>query len=120
VGEAIANSAGHCVVVAVAHFNPCLQQLPAAVAGLDQKRVFVISSDLLKCQTPSDFAADPSNSILIIVGERHPLPAQDEVIFEFARRQPERCLVVYHVSLEDPLLKRFAGQRVERVLRGLV
>ena len=107
VGDAIANPAGHCVVIVVAHFNDCLQQLQTAVAGLDRERVFVTSAELLAGRTPSDFAADPSSSILIIVGERHPLPSHDEVVLDFARSQPDRCLVVYHVSLEDPLLKWF-------------
>jgi hypothetical protein len=119
VGDALANPAGNCVALVVAHFNDCLQQLRTAVEGFDPKRVFVASADSLAGRTPSDFAADPSSSVLIVVGERHPLAAHDEVVLQFARREPERCLLVYHVSLEDPLLKPFAGQWVERVLRGL-
>jgi hypothetical protein len=119
VAQALANPAGHCVVIVVAHFNDCVQQLQTAVAGLDQERVFVTCAELLADRTPTDFAADPSTSILIIVGERHPLQSHDDVILEFARSQPDRCLVVYHVSLEDPLLKPFAGEWVERILRQL-
>jgi len=129
VAQAVANPAGHCVVIVVAHFNDCLQQLQTAVAGHDQERVFVTSADLLAGRTPDDFAADPSSSVLIIVGERHPLPSHDEVILDFARSQPGRCLLIYHVSLEDPLMKRFlvfqpilplvSGDRVPRICRGL-
>jgi hypothetical protein len=119
VAQAVGNPAAPGAVIVVAHFSDCLERLRNAVGGFDRDRVFVTSADLLAGRTPSDFAADESGCILIIVGERHPLPSHDEVILEFARSQPGRCLIVYHVSIEDPLLKPFAGEWVERVLRSL-
>jgi hypothetical protein len=119
VAQAIGNPAAPGAVIVVAHFNDCLEQLQAAVDGFDKDRVFVTSADLLVGRTPTDFAADESNCIVIIVGERHPLLSHDDVVLEFARSQPGRCLIVYHLSMEDPLMKPFAGEWVERVLRGL-
>lgn len=119
VAQAIGNPAAPGAVILVAHFNDCLEQLQAAVAGFDKDRVFVTSADLLVGRTPTDFAADESGCILIVVGERHPLQAHDDVVFEFASSQPARCLIVYHLSIEDPLMKPFAGEWVKRILREL-
>jgi hypothetical protein len=119
VAQVVGNPATPGAVIVVAHFNDCLEQLQAAVAGFDKDRVFVTSANLLAGRTPTDFAADESTCVLIVMGERHPLQSHDDVVLEFARSKPGRCLLVYHVSLEDPLLKRFTGEWVERVLRSL-
>jgi len=119
VAEAVADPAGPSAVIVVAHFNDCLAQLQAAVADLDRDRVLLTCADALAGRTPTDLVADPSRSILIIVGERHPLPFHNQAVMDFAHSLPCRCRVVYHASLEDPLLKRFAGEWVQRVLRGL-
>lgn len=115
---AIADPAGPNAVIAVAHFDDCLQQLAAAAAGLDPNRIRVTRSDCLPSRPPTDLIADES-SLLILVGERHPLASHDDDVLEFAQSQPCRCRVVYHVSLEDPLLKPFAGEWVENILRRL-
>ena len=119
VAQAVANPDGPCAIFVVAHFKDCLEQLQTVVAGFDRDRILVTLADALGGRTPTDLAADESRSILIIVGERHPLPSHDEVILDFARSQPCRCRLVYHVSLDDPLMKRFSGEWVEGILRRL-
>ena len=47
VAQAVGNPAAPGAVIVVAHFNDCLEQLQAAVAGFDKDRVFVTSADLL-------------------------------------------------------------------------
>jgi len=117
VAQAVANPAGPSAVIVVAHFNDCLEQLQTAVVGFDRDRVLVTCADVLAGRT-SYFAADESRSIIIIVGERHPLPSHDKVVMDFARSLPCRCQIVHHASLEDSLLKLFCGEWIERVIRG--
>jgi hypothetical protein len=117
--QALADADGPCAVIVAAHFQDCLEQLQAAFIGSDRDRILITLADALGGRTSTDLAANESRNILIIVGERHPLPSHDEVVLGFARSQPCRCRLVYHVSLEDALLKRFSGEWVEGVLRRL-
>jgi preprotein translocase subunit SecA len=43
--------------------------------------------------------------VWLIAGERHPLPEQDQRLIEFAQGLSSRAGVVFHLSLEDGLLK---------------
>jgi hypothetical protein len=119
VTQAVANPSGPSSVIVVAHFNDCLEQLQTAVTGFDQDRVFVTLADALADRKPTDLAADESRSILIIVCERHPLPSHDDTLMDFARSLPGLCRIVYHLSLEDSLLKRFSSEWLEGGLRKL-
>lgn len=119
VAQAITNPAAPSVVIVVAHFKHCLEQLRTVIAGLYGDRVLVTCADDLAGRTPTDMAADESRSILIVVGERHPLPSHDESVLDIARSLSCRCRIVYHMSLEDAVLKRFSGEWVEGVLRRL-
>ena len=49
----------------------------------------------------------------------HPLPSHDDALRQFAQSFSCPCRFVQHVSLEDPLLRLFAGDWVEQVLRQL-
>jgi hypothetical protein len=62
---------------------------------------------------------DKSAIIDVIVGERHPLPSVDDRLEEFADELPCRCRFSHHISLEDPVIKIFAGEWVGNVLRKL-
>ena len=57
--------------------------------------------------------------IHILVAERHFLRECDEAIITFAEGLGKRCHVTYHCSLEDPLMKAFAGEWVKGVLQRL-
>lgn len=62
---------------------------------------------------------DESTFLRLIVGERHPHAARDAEIFDLVQQHANRCDVIYHVALEDALMKAFAGAWVESSLRGL-
>ena len=62
---------------------------------------------------------DDSQTIEIIVAERHPLQSHDAAIAEFAQSLPCRCRLIHHVSLEDPVMRVFAGEWVQNVLQRL-
>jgi hypothetical protein len=119
IAKAVADPEGPQVVIVVAHFNDCLEQLQAAIADFDPDHVLLTRADALAGRTPSDLIGDESRSILIIVGERHPLPSHNETVIVFARSLPCRSRIVHHVSLEDPLLKRFSSDWVKNVLQRL-
>jgi hypothetical protein len=87
VAQTLADPAGPSAVIVLAHFNDCLEQLQAAVADLDRDRVLVARADALAGRTPTDLAADYSRSILILVGERHPLSSHNETVVDFAVAQ---------------------------------
>ena len=52
----------------------------------------------------------------IIVAERHPLASADERIQEFATTAPCRCRLVFHLSMEDDLLRLFIPEMVMKVI----
>ena len=120
VADALADPDGFDAIFVVAHFQDCLDEIQslATDAGWDQDRVFVTKSDTLEAQA-GQAAADPSLRILITVVERHPLPSHDDALRDFARSLSSQCRFVQHVSLEDSLLRLFAGDWVEQVLRQL-
>lgn len=117
---ALADQNGPNAIFLVGHFEDCLDELRslAAHAGFDANRVLVIGSDALRVQT-AERGLDQSRRVLIVVGERHLLSSRDDALLQFARSLACRCRFVQHVSLEDPVLKLFAGPWVERVLRGM-
>jgi len=53
------------------------------------------------------------------VAERHPLLTVDDKLMQFAETMPCRCRLTHHLSLEDPLLTKFAGVWVARTLEAL-
>jgi preprotein translocase subunit SecA len=66
-----------------------------------------------------DQHADRDGLIQILVAERHFLRECDEIVITFAAGLGKRCRVSYHYSLEDPLVKVFAGQWVKKSLQRL-
>jgi hypothetical protein len=120
IAQALGDPNGPDAVFVVAHFQDCLDELRSLVAGagFDEGRVLVTGSEALEGRTAGT-ASDESRRILIIVGERHPLPSHNEALLEFAQRLVCPCRFVQHFSLEDPLCRMFAGEWVEGVLRRL-
>jgi preprotein translocase subunit SecA len=77
---------------------------------------------LVKQLQPDPFPnqyAQREGLIRIVVAERHFLRECDEVVVTFAAGLVKRGHVTYHCSLEDPLMKVFAGQWVKEVLQRL-
>lgn len=106
---------------AVAHFRDCFEECESMIegAGSDRQRVLVTLAESLRGQQHLDIGLDESRFVQFVVAERHPLRSHDETVVEFARSLSCRCRVVYHVSLEDPLMRMFSGEWVENVLRRL-
>jgi len=67
----------------------------------------------------ASLSLEESAIIDIIVGERHPSPSVDDRLQEFADELPCRCRFSHHVSLEDAVMKVFAGDWVKNVLKQL-
>jgi len=120
IGRCLAEPARPFAVLLVAHFRDCMEQLQAIVeqGGFDQRSVIVATAEHLKGRS-SMATSDESQTIEIIVAERHPLQAHDAAIAEFAQSLPCRCRLVHHVSLEDPMMRMFAGEWVQNVLQRL-
>jgi len=55
----------------------------------------------------------------ILVAERHFARESDDVISDFANGLGTRCHIVFHLSLDDPLVKAFAGEMLIGTLRRL-
>jgi len=66
-----------------------------------------------------DWSRNERANIEIIVAERHFLASQDEQIIERAKELPCHCRVRFHESLESPLMRKFSGPTVEKMLRTL-
>jgi hypothetical protein len=106
-------------IVLVAHFTDVLAELEATVdrAGLDRR--------VVRCALAKTWGEHLGGSLgevahsLIIVGERHPLRSHDEAVVETAAGASGRSRVVFHLSLEDPLMQRFSKAWVGDTLKRL-
>jgi hypothetical protein len=108
-------------VLLVAMFQDCLAELQTVVEKnrFDQKKVVTTLAEQLSGRAMSTASSDDSQSIMIIVAERHPLQAHNAAIAEFAQTLPCRCQLVHHISLEDPLMQMFASEWVQGILQRL-
>ena len=77
-----------------------------------------LADSLTPEQGTSESEQNPEN-VFFIVGERHPLRTKDDAINAFAEAVPARCSLRFHSSLQDPILKIFVGESIEKTLRGL-
>jgi hypothetical protein len=80
--------------------------------------LFALACNLRAAETPlpEDAHASP---LPVIVLERHPLRSHDDRVVEFAEGLGGSATVEFHVSLDDPLMKRFAGKWMQNVLRNM-
>ncbi len=108
------------VIVLVAHFEETLQQVRSINAGHNTDTpVSLILAEDLTSNFASKLNTEQTSTVNLIVTERHPLKSADDAIMAFAEGLPCRCNVTYHLSLEDPLIKRFIGGFVEKMLENL-
>jgi hypothetical protein len=119
VAQAVADQNGPDVIFVVAHFQDCLDELRSLTASAESDSGRVVVTDSETLGRAGGTAFDESRHVFITIGERHPLPSHDDAVLEFARSLPCQSRLVQHVSLQDPLLKTFAGQWVEQVLRRM-
>ena len=104
-------------ILLVAHFEETLQQLRTITA--DHQPVHLVLAENLTSDITSRINTDESATIDLIVAERHQLKSADDALMSFAEGLPCRCRLAYHLSLEDPLLKLFVGEFVEKMLESL-
>ena len=107
-------------ILLVAHFPDVLARLD----GIASQKVWdvpckVVSAGNLNSGLAASLNLEAPAIIDIIVGERHPLPSVDDRLEEFADELPCRCRFSHHVSLEDAMMKVFAGDWVKNVLKQL-
>jgi len=121
IGDCLAGADVPDAVFLVAHFEDHLEELRSLVekATFDTSRVMVTTADALAGRNATAASLDESQTILIVGAERHPLHAHDEAITEFARTLPCQCKLVFHCSLEDPVLQVFTGDWIQDLLRTL-
>lgn len=104
----------------VAHFPDVLAQLETLI---DQSSGNVPCKAVLASQLKADlgtaFRSDGSALLEVIVAERHPLPAAEEQLEEFAGELPCRCRLSHHVSLDDAVVKSFVGPAMKDLLVSL-
>lgn len=121
VREILAAGDAPTVVLVIVHFEDCLADMRQLLGshGIDDSRVFVLRADDLQSVKNSLTGLDKSSRVAVIVAERHPLLERDNAPVEFARECGCRFRIEHHLSLEDPLLKKFAGEWTKNVLERL-
>lgn len=104
-------------VLLVAHFEDVFEQLfkIAAENGTNIPMKVSLAKDL-STDLVAEWQFDESAAVAIIVGERHPLPKHDDEVLQFAESLPVQARLIRHISLEDPLMKAFAGEWVKNLL----
>lgn len=113
-------SSGAVGLLLVAHFPDVVDQLYriAAENGTHIPIKVSLAKDL-STDLVAEWSVNESVTVAIIVGERHPLPKHDDEVLQFAESLPVQVRLIRHVSLEDPLMKAFAGEWVENLLRRM-
>jgi len=81
--------------------------------------VKVVAASSLNSDLARSLNLDESGVIDVIVAERHPLPSVDDQLEEFADNLPCRCRFSHHLSLDDAVIRVFAGDWVQQVMRQL-
>ncbi len=107
-------------VILAAHFRDCLGEIQKIIDACEFGiPVTAVAVENFTSVSPGKVQLSPSQRIEIIVGERHPLSSRDATVAAFAHNLPCRCNIVFHVSLDDALMKAFAGEWVQNVLKQL-
>jgi hypothetical protein len=107
-------------VILIAHFEDCLVELRKSIEteSFSGPVTTALAADL-QGFSASQSQLGEDHIIEMVIAERHPLRTHDEAVLQIARALPCRCLITQHVSLEDALMKLFAGEWVEEVLKKL-
>ena len=107
-------------ILLIAHFPDVLARLEEIVSQQTwDVPCEVVPANKLDTHLASRLNLDESEIIDVIVAERHPLPSVDKRLEEFADELPCRCRFSHHVSLEDAVMRAFAGDWVKNMLKQL-
>ena len=107
-------------ILLVAHFPDVLARLEKIAS----QKVWdvpckAVSAGHLNSGLAASMNLQESAIIDIIIGERHPLPSVDDRLEAFADELLCRCRFSHHVSLDDAVMKVFAGDWVKNLLKQL-
>jgi preprotein translocase subunit SecA len=106
-------------ILLVAHFPDVLARLRPLAESVTAIPVHAVTADQLSPDLAPSLSVAESATLDVVVAERHPLPSVDAQLVTFVQQLPCRVRLVHHISLEDPLLQRFAGSWVQTVLAQL-
>ena len=108
-------------ILLVAHFADTLRQLQAIAEQYDGGTpVMAVLASELASSIANRLSASENQVVELIVAERHPLTSVDgQVLSGFAELLPCRCHAMYHVSLDEPIMQVFVGERVTEMIEAL-
>ena len=86
---------------------------------MSQRVIQVGLAAQLQPESFPDKEVEKDGMIQILVAERHFLRQHDDAIIDFANTLRKPCRVTFYLSLEDPLMKVFAGEWVKGVLERM-
>jgi hypothetical protein len=113
-------ASGTTLIALVAHFPDLLTELEGIANGYDgPASVRALLAGQLSPDAARRLPLRESDVVEVIVAERHPLASSDEKLREFAEALPCRSRVVYHVSLDDAVLRASGSDKLRGVLDRL-
>ncbi len=106
-------------IVLLAHFPDTLEILQVIAARFNTGRpvMATLARDFLAHMQSANLHVH--ETVLILVGERHPHPAFDEAVLTSVAMLPQQCSVDYYLALDDALMRAFAGDWIVDTLRTL-
>jgi len=104
--------------VSLAEGRDAGKQLFELVRRGDSRIVAALVETLAGLTPPEAVGGEPFR-VRFVVGERHLLRTKDDAFLPFAERLTPPGRIGFHLSLEDPVLRLFAGDWVGDVLRRL-
>lgn len=108
------------MIALVAHFPDVLdemQRIASEYAGSASVRP--VLSRRLSSGAAWDLPLGESDVVDLIAAERHPVASMDDALMKFAEALPCRCSIVYHISLDDPILRFVGVESIRATLEGL-
>ncbi len=95
-------------------------QLVALVRRHDSTRVMLTMAPMLEPSAlPRSDPRRPIPSLAMIITERHPLPAPDRCLEQFARNLNTDVALGYLLSFDDPVVRHYLGPRFIELMQQL-
>lgn len=110
-------------ILLVAHFPDVLARLEELAAAQSAETpdapVMAVLASNLSVDIATGLNLDERATIDLIVSQRHPLRSVDQQLEQFADELPCRCRLSHHLSLDDPVMRIFAGEWIQKLLENL-
>lgn len=108
-------------VLLVAHFDDTFSLLQAIHEAHESPiPIMAIRASELNSEIASKFQTDESQTLAVLVAERHPLLTEDDrIIHDFAVALDCKCEVQFHISLDDVIMRPMASPQVREMLSKL-